>query len=53
MAIALVATHFAENIKNLALTNPAFTMARHLKSEFQQLHWQQKTLVKITKIQHP
>jgi hypothetical protein len=44
MAIALAATHLAENIKNLALTNPAFTAARHLKSgivKFQQLHWRQ------------
>ena len=48
MAIALAATHLAENIKNLALTNPAFTAARHLKSgivKFQQLHWRQ-TLIK-------
>jgi len=48
-----------ENIKNLALTNPTYTVASHFAriskcgiAKLLQLHWQQSTLTKISKIWH-
>jgi len=52
-----VAKHIDENIKNPALTNPAFIGASHFtripksgNAKFQQLYWWQNNLVKIPKI---
>jgi len=58
-ALTLAAKQLSENIKNLALTNLAFTGGSHFaqipkssNAKFWQLHWQQNNLVKISKIRH-
>jgi len=55
--LTLTAKYLDENIKNLAFTNPTYTAASHFSritksgnAKFQQLHWQQNILLKISKI---
>jgi hypothetical protein len=59
LPITLAAKHHVEIIKNPTLTNPAFMGASHFagipksgNAKFQQLHWRQNNLVKISKIRH-
>jgi hypothetical protein len=55
LEITLAAKHLVENIKNLALTNLAFTVASHIagitksgNAKFSQLPWRQNILLKIS-----